>query len=592
MKIKWFYTLLIPILVLFGIFNQTTFVSAAEVGDVITKMYVTDADGKELTGDLAQWQQFRIYAEFALPDNTINKGDTTSIKIPDEINFGTPLSFDIKASDGNVVAKAVANPDTKTLTLTYTDYVETHSGVKGTFYFNALVDFQKVTERTKIPLNIVIEGKVISAGSVDFEGVGNADYSEIYKSGWTNTSDPLIIEWLVAINRTESRSALNNVIVTDTLRDGLEYVPGSFRILLGDWVFTNGDWVLQNPQDITANHPVEIDGTSYTVDLGDIPEGKGVRIRYQTKILYEPVSGENFYNDATLTSDEYTDSSTTGRHTWLTAGGQAEGYNFTIKINKIDPEGNPLSGAVFDVIRVRNNQVVGQITSDSNGQGRLGGLLRDQYILREVTAPNGYEAAADIIINPADFTGSDKDVTKDIINNPITTTTTTTTEEPTTTEAPTTTTEEPTTTEAPTTTTEEPTTTEAPTTTTEEPTTTEAPTTTTEEPTTTEAPTTTEEPTTTEAPPTTTEEPTTTEAPTTTTEEPTTTEAPTTTTEEESTTAVVTTTETPTPPSPGKKGKVLPRTGEESGFVTSLVGLGLLAVASIAVIFYRKSKKS
>ena len=141
---------------------------------------------------------------------------------------------------------------------------------------------------------------------------------------------------------------------------------------------------------------------------------------------------------------------------------------------------------------------------------------------------------------------------------PTTTTTTTTTTTPETTEAPTTSS----------------TTTEA--TTTSE-TTSEA---TTSSETTTEATTTTVEPTTT------------TVEPTTTTVEPTTTTVePTTTTTADTTAAPGTTTQTPPPAAP-KKGKTLPKTGEESGLVTTLVGFALLAATGLAGFFYRKSKKA
>ena len=167
-----------------------------------------------------------------------------------------------------------------------------------------------------------------------------------------------------------------------------------------------------------------------------------------------------------------------------------------------------------------------------------------------------------------------------------TTTSTTTTEATTTTAEPTTTTVT-TTTAEPTTTTVEPTTTVATTTTTVEPTTTVA--TTTAEPTTTTAATTTEATTTTG----TASEPTTTS--TTTTEATTTTVEPTTTTAATTTTAgttVVPATTTQTPPPSAKKGKTLPKTGEESGLVTTLVGFALLVAASLAGVFYRKSKKA
>lgn len=187
-----------------------------------------------------------------------------------------------------------------------------------------------------------------------------------------------------------------------------------------------------------------------------------------------------------------------------------------------------------------------------------------------------------------------------------TSTTTSTTTEATTTSA-TTTTSEPTTTTTQSTTSSEPgttttteeasttavtTTSEPTTTTTAEPTTSSA--TTTPELTTTSATTTSESTTASEATTTTVATTTTSEA-TTTTVEPTTTVATTTTTIEPTTTRTTTvvspTTTQPTPPPVAKKGKVLPKTGEESGLTATLVGLTLITVVSFAVFHYREMKE-
>ena len=120
-----------PLLFLFTFFSQSNSVQAAEVGDVITRIYVTDADGNEITGDIQQYQVFRLNADFTLPDNTVKAGDITRVKIPSNIQLMAPLSFTVKDADGNIVANGVADSSTQTVTLTYTDYPETHSGVKG-----------------------------------------------------------------------------------------------------------------------------------------------------------------------------------------------------------------------------------------------------------------------------------------------------------------------------------------------------------------------------------------------------------------------------------------------------------------------------
>ena len=81
-----------------------------------------------------------------------------------------------------------------------------------------------------------------------------------------------------------------------------------------------------------------------------------------------------------------------------------------LKIHKVDEAGQPLQGAVFEVIRDRNQAVVGRLTTDSDGNASVGKLLRDNYTIREVTAPLGYDKLTeDIKISPDEF-GSDKSV--------------------------------------------------------------------------------------------------------------------------------------------------------------------------------------
>ena len=223
-------------------------------------------------------------------------------------------------------------------------------------------------------------------------------------------------------------------------------------------------------------------------------------------------------------------------------------------------EGN-VTGVTYDKAKMKVT-----ITVKDNGEGKL--VATVAYEGDEAKFVNTFE-------EPTTTTTTTTPETTAATTSEATTTSSTTTEATTTSE----TTSEATTTSSTTTeaTTTSTTTTEAPTTSTI---TTEA---TTTSSTTTEATTTSE--TTSEA---TTSSETTTDATTTTVE-------PTTTTVEPTTIADTTAppgTTTQTPPPSAKKGKTLPKTGEEDGLVTSLLGLGLLTVAGVAVMLYRKSKKA
>ena len=604
------FSFLICVLTTIFVFSlNKTFAETPEVSvsgkfvDAITNVKVANDQGGDLTSDLKQWATFRINAEFDLTGKNAKAGDQTIITVPDAIIINSD-KIEIKDINTNeVIANAKLSADNKSITLTYTDYVEKHSDTHGSFFFYARVDFKKHPQQGEIPVEITINKETKPAGKVTFTGVGDGNPSLLTKTSWVNEGDKREIQYSISVNRTKQN--IKGVTIEDHLKfTNASYVKDSIKVIKGKFSYDTGEWVFSNSVDVTDQHKITVseDGQSFVIELGDITEEDQYRISYNVRLNYDPVDGEVLRNEATLKGVGIESTSITNAAAVQIAGGAGLGYVYSINIHKVDEANQPLKGAKFKVVRQANNQVIGEFVSDDNGNIAVGKLLRDKYIITEVEAPSGYIIKeADTEVNVEDF-GTDYSVTKTIVNpKEETTTTTTTTEAPTTTttttEAPTTTT---TTTEAPTTTT---TTTEAPTTTT---TTTEAPTTTT---TTTEAPTTTT--TTTEAPTTTT---TTTEAPTTTT---TTTEAPTTTTTTtEAPTTTTTTTEAPTTTTStteeskttsstttttGEEPKStvstttekpgLPNTGEGKGTLVTIIGFVTLISSIVAIAFLRKNEK-
>ena len=511
--------------------------------DAITDVKVVNNEGGDLTWDLAQWATFRINAKFDLSGKNVKAGDTTVMTVPDALVV-TSQSFEIRDINTNeIIANAKVSADNKSISLTYTDYVEKHSDTNGSFFFYSRVDFKKHPQQGEIPIEITINKETKPAGKITFKGIGDGDPKVLTKTSWVNEGDKREVQYTISVNRTKEN--IKGVTIEDHLQfTNASYVKDSIKVIKGKFSFETGEWVFSNRVDVTDQHKITVseDGQSFVVDLGDITEADQYRISYNVRLNYDPVDGELLKNEATLKGVGIESNSIINGAAVQIAGGAGLGYVYSINIHKVDEANQPLKGAKFKVVRQANNQVTGEFVSDDNGNIAVNKLLKDKYIITEVEAPSGYVIkVADTEVNVDDF-GAERSATKTIVNpkeETTTTTTTTTTEESTTTTV-TTTTEEPTTTTV-TTTTEEPTTTTV-TTTTEEPTTTSTTTTTTEEPTTTSTTTTTtEEPTTTSTTTTTTEEPTTTS--TTTTEEPTNT---TVTTTEKPTTTTVTTTEAPT----------------------------------------------
>ena len=556
------FSFLIFVLTTIFVFSlNKTFAETPEVSvtgkfvDTIQNVKVSNNEGGVLDWDLQQWATFRINADFDLAGKNVKAGDTTVISVPDALMI-TSQSFDVKDINTNeIIAHAKVNADNKSISLTYTDYVEKHSDTSGSFFFYARIDFKKHPQKGEIPVEITINKETKIGGKVSFAGIGDGNPKVLTKTSWVNEGDKREVQYTISVNRTKQN--IKGVTIEDHLQfTNASYVKDSIKVIKGKFSFETGEWVFSNRVDVTDQHKITVseDGQSFVVDLGDITEADQYRISYNVRLNYDPVDGELLKNEATLKGVGIESNSIINGAAVQIAGGAGLGYVYSINIHKVDDANQPIKGAKFKVVRQANNQVIGEYETDENGNIAVSALLKDKYILTETEAPAGFVIKdADTVVNVEDF-GTDHAVTKTIVNSKEETTTTTT-------EAPTTTV---TTTEAPTTTTV--TTTEAPTTTV---TTTEAPTTTV---TTTEAPTTTTV-TTTEAPTTTTV--TTTEAPTTVT---TTTEGP--------STVVTTENTTTTEEKPG-----LPKTGEGKGTLVTIIGFATLISSIILVAFLHKSKK-
>ena len=546
--------------------------------DVITEVKIQNDKGEALTGTVGRFDNFRLNAKFALEGKNVKAGDTTEVSIASPIDIKSQ-DFEINDSiTGKLIANAKVDATAGKIILTFTKFVEEKNDVSGSFFFYAQVNKVKSPNDGEVPVKVSVNDKEKFTGKVTSGTIGGGYRYSIIKSGWSEAGNKEL-GFRISVNRTNE--VINDAVVTDTLKSpGLTYKPGSFKIKKGTWEYSNGKWELKNAKDVTANYKVNINGNSFSINLGNITADDQFAIEYRTDVNYTVVDGEKILNQATIkgsNKDEYASNSTVKIQI---AGGEGIGYEFSIKVTKVDEQNGPLKGAKFQVVRQATGQVIGEFESDANGEFTVKNILRDKYIIKEIQAPAGYELAADTVVEAGEFKTPKAPVAKTIVDQKTTTTTTTTT----TTEEPTTTT----TTEAPTTTTTT-TTTEAPTTTT-----------TTEAPTTTSTTTTTEESTTTSTTEATTESTTgstseTTEATTeettvsTTTEEPTTTST-TTTTEESTTTTTTTTTSKPDVPGTTTEEKPkLPQTGES--VETGLVFAGIVILSSTVVLKRRYSNK-
>ena len=383
--------------------------------DAITKFSITDHNGKPLDKPLQQWEQFKIDGQFKLPNNDVHEGDYTTFKISENLVLVSTPNFDIKDKDGQVVARATIDPENRLLKLTYTKYVENKSDVSGSFYFYTYVNHHIVKEKKKVPLQITVNRNIVPIGEVEFGGLTPPSQKDLTKVG--NFKPDNTITYDITVN--QSGKEIPDAKVTDILKTpNISYVKDSFEIYKGKWVIKDNRWVLENKKTVTTQFNVEfLSDSEFSIKLGKINKDEGYHIKYKAKANYKLQSGEVVENIASLWSSETKIIDSIAKTTYLEAGGSAEGYVYSITLHKKDEtSGSSLAGAVFRVTRDRNGAVVGNFTTDSTGKVTIPNLLKDNYTIKEIKAPDGYQLTGkEIKVKPENFNSS-KSYSLDISN--------------------------------------------------------------------------------------------------------------------------------------------------------------------------------
>lgn len=371
----------------------------------------------------SSYSSAQLAMNFALPDGEFHSGDISTIQLPVGFKFVADYDFDVKSSDGAMVARAHIDAQAGTMTLTYTNYVESHSGVTGSITASVTTNRETIGDFGKKQFNLNVDGTIVPVGEVVYEKWKGDNPNEVIAK-WGNASNSAdgTISYTIRVNGKGDN--ISDVVVSDTLKSpGMSYVADSFTITRGTISLNpdSGSYEMSGGRDVTDQFPVEFssDKSSFSINLGDIGTD-GFYVRYKVKLNHDPVNQEKFQNTVALSGSNGTvDNSYTNTVVWQTASGEANGYNYSIAINKTDETGAPLAGAVFSVVRDSSGAEVGTITTGADGAGSLGGLLRDAYTVRETTPPEGYMAAADVHVSADDLSNDAKTATLTIADRKI-----------------------------------------------------------------------------------------------------------------------------------------------------------------------------
>ncbi|MDK8135679.1 Cna B-type domain-containing protein [Aerococcus urinae] len=393
--------------------------------DVIKGVRVTKANGQKVNSAY-QWMTIKVNMDFQLPDNTIKAGDTTTIQLPKELVFKeTPNRFGVKDSTGAVVARGYVNPQNKTLTLSYTDYVEKHSGIKGTLFFSTRVDHSQEKKAKNIPLNFRIGNQLIFAGNIRWQGAVKAKYYPLQKDAWKSRLGNNIIQYRISVNR-KGQDIYNGVISDNLVSEKVEYIKNSLRVYMGKWQWND------KKSDFDFNHGVNVtshvkiiwgeNDQAFKIHFGRLRPDQGLMITYRAQIDYQALDGEVIKNYVRLTGDGINNEEGISRYRYLSAGGKAQGYVYQMKLVKLD-QADPnktLAGAKFKLIRNRTGALIGEYETNQAGEIVIKNLLRDDYTLKESQAPVGYQLDhSPIAVRAEDFDNQEKLAIKFITNKKI-----------------------------------------------------------------------------------------------------------------------------------------------------------------------------
>ena len=355
-----------------------------------------------------QYTDININMNFSVP-STAKTGGQAIISLPKNLRFVSDTNFNVMSSDNKIVAKAVLNAASKTITLTYTDYVTKKSDIKGSLFFNVRVS-PDTASPSKVPINISVNNKNIPVGNVNFVVDPGKSDKVLDKVSWNTqklADGGITRDYEVRVNA--ENKPLTNTIVLDKLNtDGMSYVKDSFVVKKGTWA-VNSNLKLELKNATVVSVPVNFDASqkSFQVNLGNVAANEGYSIYYKVKIDKTPKNGQQFLNNVTLKADKVTETKN-NPFVYQNAGGEAEGYNYSVKIKKVDSETNAaLAGASFDVIRTSTNETVKSVTTDANGEALIDGLLNTEYKLVETKAPEGYQLNKEaIVVKTTDFNSS------------------------------------------------------------------------------------------------------------------------------------------------------------------------------------------
>ena len=301
------------------------------------------------------------------------------------------------------------DPDTKKVTITLLkETSETLAVFLATEASEEVFTYKNTITLTDNDTTLTADGQVDKSAKTDW----------LMKNGSQNTENNRLLDWEIMINA-DSRK-IHNAVVTDTinynqhtfLRDADDNViVDVYEAVLNNGTWEKGEKVTFTNEDNPKITSDVVAGTQSLVIAFEELIDKPYFIVYQTQLDPGILNNERVANSVNLTGSEIEIHTVTKEVTIKSTDGSgtSSGTNGSLTIVKYDADGTKERGideeAVFQLSRknaqntyevILSNLVVknNQIMENGNAIERIDNLRYGDYMIQEITAPEGYERDA------------------------------------------------------------------------------------------------------------------------------------------------------------------------------------------------------
>lgn len=315
-----------PLLVFFASFllmlgiGAGTAMSKVSAGDV-SSAYITSASvyktSNHQTDNFDPYDDLTVRWNFAIPKGAgIAVDQPITVVVPDVFQVPNSLDFQIHEQNGDVIANAHLDKNTREITVHFTSdsaATDVNRALSGYFEINSNWDLSKISFNTKNTINWQLDHSIIPGASTDvYINQENApDKTEVLsKFGWFDLKDLTLLHWKVRINYRKQN--IQNAVVVDQLDGNSTFVPDSFGSTIDS---SDGEAV---PVDLSK---LTMDSDSkFHIDFGDI--NQTYVLTYESR-LKSGSQASSYGNAVNLTGDNLSTQSKTMMVEKIDGGGNA-----------------------------------------------------------------------------------------------------------------------------------------------------------------------------------------------------------------------------------------------------------------------------